>query len=371
MLKQYQLRNYNFRLLVYVIAVTILGILVVGSAKESVQDKQIMGLAIGLVVLIVVSLIDYSFLLGFQWLIYVFNILMLASLFVVPFAVEVNGATRWLIIPGINLQFQPSELAKVLLILFFAKFFMDHREKINSPKILLISIILFAVPALLIYEEPDMSTTIAFTLIFCVLLYIAGLSYKIIAGVLAVVLPVVIIFFSLVVQPDQQIIDEYQQGRIMAWLEPEKHPDLAYQQLNSVTAIGSGQLSGKGLDTNEISSVKNGNFISEPQTDFIFAVAGEELGFVGCCAIIILLFLIVLECIWMGRRAKDLAGTLICCGMGAFIGFQSFINIGVATMLLPNTGIPLPFVSYGLTSLVTLYLGIGIVMNVGLQPKKY
>ena len=117
--------------------------------------------------------------------------------------------------------------------------------------------------------------------------------------------------------------------------------------------------------------MKNSNYIIEPQTDFIFAVVGEELGFVGAFTILVLLFLIVIECILIGRKAKDLSGRLICCGMATLVGFQSFINLCVATGLMPNTGIPLPFVSYGLTSLVSLYIGMGFVLNVGLQPKKY
>ena len=136
-------------------------------------------------------------------------------------------------------------------------------------------------------------------------------------------------------------------------------------------AFASGQLTGKGLNNNLVSSVKNGSFIAEPQTDFIFAIAGEELGFVGCAIIVLLLALIVIECIWIGRRSREFSGTLICCGVAGYIGFQTFVNISVVTGLLPNTGIPLPFVSYGLTSLVTLFMSVGFVLNVGLQPKKY
>ena len=117
--------------------------------------------------------------------------------------------------------------------------------------------------------------------------------------------------------------------------------------------------------------MKNGNYILEPQTDFIFAIVGEELGFVGCCIVIVLLLLIVVQCIMVGMRAQDIAGRIICCGIGAQIGIQAFINVSVATGIFPNTGIPLPFVSYGLTSLVSMYMGIGFVLNVGLQPKKY
>lgn len=158
----------------------------------------------------------------------------------------------------------------------------------------------------------------------------------------------------------------------MSWLYPEneEYADDIAQQENSKIAIGSGQLTGKGLDNNEVSSANKGNFVSQIQTDFIFAVAGEELGFIGCCCIVGLLLLIIFECVFVGRRAKDLSGKLICCGVGSVIGLQSFINICVATGLMPNTGTPLPFVSYGLTSIVSLYIGMGLVLNVGLQKSK-
>jgi rod shape determining protein RodA len=203
-------------------------------------------------------------------------------------------------------------------------------------------------------------------------MYVGGLSYRFIGRVLIIAIPLVVILLSIVVQPEQKLLDEYQQKRILAWLEPEKYAsDEAYQQNNSVMAIGSGQLTGKGLNNNTTTSVKNGNFILEPQTDFIFAIIGEELGFLGCCFVIALLLLIVIQCILIGLRSQDLVGRIISCGVGSLIGIQTFINIAVATQVFPNTGIPLPFVSYGLTSLLSLYLGIGLVLNVGLQQKKY
>lgn len=367
MLKQYKLRNYNFRLVFYVVALTILGILVIGSAKESVQNKQTLGLFLGIIAMLCVSMMDYSFLLRFSWLYYIMNIGLLVLVKVI--GDDSNGATRWVEIAG--LRFQPSELAKIIIILFFAYFFMKHQEQLNTVKILGLSFILAGIPLVLIKEQPDLSTTIVTAVIFVSLLFIAGLSYKIVISVLAVSIPSFIIFISLILQPDQKILDGYQYKRIMAWLQPEKYADTAYQQLNSKMAIGSGQLWGKVLNNSQITSVKNGNFISEPQTDFIFAIVGEELGFVGSVIVIVLLFLIILECILMARKAKDISGRLICCGMASLIGFQGFVNICVATGLMPNTGLPLPFVSYGLTSLVTLFLGIGFVLNVGLQPRKY
>lgn len=374
MLKQYQLKDYKFRLIFYVYAISIIGILVIGSAKESVQSQQILGLALGTVAMIVISLIDYTWVLKFYWLIYLFTLILLL-LVRIPFTnitilgKDVNGAFRWMLIGGF--QFQPSELAKLMLILFFAKFFGKYREMLNTWKILVLSFLLFGIPAICILKQPDLSTTISLTVIFLVMLFIAGLSYKIIGAAIAVAVPSAIVFISLILQPDQEILDPYQARRILAWLNPAKYADDAYQQQNSIMAIGSGQLTGKGLNNNLVSSVKNGSFIAEPQTDFIFAIAGEELGFVGCVTIILLLGFIVIECIWIGRKSREFSGTLICCGVAGYIGFQSFVNICVATGLMPNTGIPLPFVSYGLTSLVTLYLSIGFVLNIGLQPRKY
>ena len=232
-------------------------------------------------------------------------------------------------------------------------------------------VILFLPPIALIYEQPDLSTSIMIGLLFCVILLVGGISWKFIIGAISVALPAFVILLMLILQPEQEIINDFQQKRILAWIYPDEYADTtAYQQNNSVVAIGSGMLYGKGYKTNEISSVKNGNFISEPETDFIFAVIGEEFGFVGGCTVIVLLILISFECIMVARRAKDLAGTIVAAGVAALIGFQGIINISVATRVIPNTGIPLPFVSYGLTSLVSLYIGVGFVLNVRLQCKK-
>ncbi|MFG6331197.1 MAG: rod shape-determining protein RodA [Lachnospiraceae bacterium] len=367
MFRQYQLRDFRLRLVVFVYAITILGILIIGSARAESQSQQVIGMALGTAAMLFFALVDYHYMLNFYWLIYGLNLVFLLA---VRFGgTIVNGARRWLDLGFF--RFQPSELTKLLLILFFARFFSRYREWINNWKVLLASGVLLAVPLYLVVEQPDLSTTITILFIFCVLIYIGGLSYKIIGAVLAFLIPSAIIFINLIMQEGQKILDEYQFERIMAWLNPAEYADDAYQQQNSIIAIGSGQLYGKGLYNNDISSVKNGNFIAEPQTDFIFAVTGEELGFIGCAAVIILLALIVMECLWIARNAREQEGTIICCGFGGLIAFQSLVNICVATGLLPNTGLPLPFVSYGLTSLVMLYMGTGIVLNVGLQPKKY
>lgn len=364
----YNIKDYRFSLVILVTILSIIGVFMVRSARPDLTGRQMMGVVLGLAAMLIISLIDYKWVLGLYWPLYGLNLIMLIA---VPiFGTEANGAKRWLNL-GFT-RFQPSDLTKILMILFFARFLMDRKEKINRPMTLLQAVALILPSLILIYEQPNLSTTICIAALFCALIFLGGLTYRYIVPVIAVIVPAVIILLAIAVQPNQPFLEDYQQKRILAWLDPEEYADDgAYQQLNSVMAIGSGQLSGKGYNNDETTSVKNGNFVSEPQTDFIFAIIGEELGFVGCCVVIFLLLLIVIDCILIGLKAKDTGGRIICGGVASLIGIQSFINIGVATMVLPNTGLSLPFVSYGLTSLVCFFMGIGFVLNVGLQPNKY
>ncbi|SFR65434.1 rod shape determining protein RodA [Pseudobutyrivibrio sp. NOR37] len=364
MFHNYKFKNLDFKLIIAVIALTIIGIFVIGSANESNQQKQIIGMILGVIVMSVMALVDYDFILHFHWLFYGLVIALLSLVLLV--GDKSGGATRWI---EVGIRFQPSELGKILLILFFSWFLMMHEEDINKPKILAFTLLLSSVPLLLIEKEPDLSTTIVTMMIICVMMFVVGLSYKLVAIVLGISIPSIVILLILVSREGQTILKEYQGNRILAWLKPDKYPSSSYQQQNSIMAIGSGQLLGKGLGDDVFDSVKNGNYISEPHTDFIFAVAGEELGFLGSVLIIALIFFITIEILLIAKRAKDISGKLICVGMATLIGFQSFVNICVVTGLLPNTGLPLPFVSYGLTSLVTVYFGVGIVLNVGLQAK--
>ena len=369
MIKQYKLRFYNFKLVVLLLAISTIGILLVGSAMESLKSKQLFGVIFGMIILLVVSLMDFSWILNFYWFIYGFNIIMLLGIRI--FGSTAGGATRWIDLGFI--RFQPTELSKILLILFFAKYFMLHEKNLSELKTVGKSVGLLLVPLALIYNQPDLKNTITVVILFCVMIYVAGLGYRVIGGVLLIAIPLIVIFLSIVVQPDQKLIKDYQRQRIMSFLYPEneEYSDDIQQQQNSITAIGSGQLTGKGRNNNEVLSANNGNFVSEIQTDFIFAVAGEELGFIGCLTIVILLLLISIECMRNGLKSKDLSGKIICTGVATIVAFQSFINICVATGLMPNTGTPLPFVSYGLTSLWSLFIGMGLVINVGLQQNAY
>lgn len=367
--QRYHIKDYKFSLVALVLTISVIGVFIVGSAQASSQGKQALGVGLGIIAMIVISLIDYEWVLNnFYWLMYAVNIILLAAVLLV--GVNANGATRWLNLGFV--QFQPSDLTKIITILFYAKILMKYEHAVNNMRFIISCVVLMLPSLILIYKQPNLSNTLCLGMLFCVLMYVGGLSYKFIRNVLVIFVPLALILFFIVIQPNQPLIHDYQQNRILAWLEPEKYEsDEAYQQLNSIMAIGSGQLTGKGYNSDATTSVKNGNFISEPQTDFIFAIIGEELGFVGCCVVIILLLLIVIDCILIGMKAKDTGGRIICAGVAALIGLQSFINISVATMLFPNTGISLPFISYGLTSVVCFYMGIGFVLNVGLQPNKY
>ena len=369
--KKYHLKDYNFTLIITVVLLSTIGILAVGSALPSAESKQIIGVVLGLIAMVVISLIDFNWMLGFHWVIYALNLFLL--LWVEFFGAEYNNAKRWIDLKVITLQ--PSDFTKIFMVLFFAKFLMDHEQQIKEPKTVLKALLLIAPSLYLILTQPNLSNTICLAGIFFVLMYLGGLHYKIVGTVLAVGVSGIIIFLvflSYAESANLPFLKGYQLERIMAWRYPEEYATTTgLQQQNSIMAIGSGQLSGKGLNNNSFTSVKNGNFLIESETDFIFAIIGEELGFVGCCIVIFLLLLIIIQCIRIGMKAQNLAGQIICGGVAAMIGIQSFINMGVATGVLPNTGLSLPFVSAGLTSIICFYMSIGFVLNVGLQPKKY
>ena len=360
MFKDLHIRDYDFKLILLIICVNVIGIFAVGSANSSNQGKFLACSVMGLFLMIVLSLFDYTIFLRFYWLWYFINLGLLVAVRIA--GNSVNNAQRWFEVFGI--RFQPSETAKILLIIFFAQFIMKYRDRINNLKFLFCFAFLAAVPLYLILDQPDLSTTIVLFILISIMLFVGGISWKYILAAFAVAIPAVIAFLSIILKEGQKLIDDYQRKRILSFIYPEKYVDDAYQQTNSVIAIGSGQLWGKGYNNDVISSLKNGNFIIMPDTDFIFAVIGEELGFVGTLTVIVLLFLIVIECFMIGRRAKDIGGRVIACAMGTLIGIQTFFNVGVATFLLPNTGLTLPFISYGMTSLLSMYIGMGFVLNV-------
>ena len=190
MIKQYRIRDFDFKLVILVIALTLIGIFAVGSADESLQKTQIAGFIFGLFLMVVISFFDYSVLIKLNWLFYIANIVLLL-LVRTSLGVKVNGAQRWIVLFGI--QFQPSETAKILLILFYAQFIMKHKEKLNSFIIITLCC-LFMLPSLiLVYKQPNLSTTIVMAVMFCVIMFVGGISWKLVTGILAVIIPAAVI----------------------------------------------------------------------------------------------------------------------------------------------------------------------------------
>lgn len=366
--KKYKLINYNFKLIIAVIAAMIMGTVTIYSVKPDYLTKQIIGVSACIIGIIVVSFIDYNFICKYYMVLYAINIVLLL---LVLFIGSGDGVNRWFYISD-SFTIQPSEFSKIILIICTAVFLEKNHENLNTPKVLAKLAIFLAIPIALVAAEPDLSTSLCIFVTLFIIIFIAGLSLKLIGICLLILVPCLGGFLWYIQQDNlPQFLKDYQINRIIGFIYGSDYGSSSDQQDNSVMAIGSGQLTGKGINNSEVATVKDTNLISEQQTDFIFSAIGEELGFIGSVIVIAILAFIVLQCIRVARHAKDKKGMYIAAGVGTLITFQTFINIGVATAILPNTGLPLPFISYGLSSLVSLSAGIGIVLNINLQKKKY
>lgn len=368
--KNYDFKRYDIFLLVVVLVLGLIGSFLIKQVQledENLYIKQIIGLIVGLALAAFVSLIDYHFVCKFYIVFYLINLVLLVLVKLV--GVSRNYAQRWLVLPIIDIEFQPSELSKIIIILFFAKIFTIFQKKINNAIVLLLSFIAMGIPTYLILSQTDLSTSMVLMFVFVMILFSAGLSWKIILPVLILGIPGFIGLFWYVQQDYQVLLSGYQQERILSILNPEMYPGAMYQQDNSIAAIGSGQLLGKRL-AEGASAIRGYNYVPVSESDFIFSVVGEEFGFIGSCFIILLFAAIIYGCLNTARKSPDQLGMLIAVGIASMFMFQVFVNIGVATKILPNTGIPLPFLSSGLSSLMSSMIAIGIILNIRLQPKK-
>ena len=357
--------HYDLLLMMCVLLLSGTGVYLIEGLEPGLGLRQGIGMILGLILLAVLSLLDYRRLgeLG-VWA----YVIAMGTLLAVNIMGDISGgAARWLEIG--SFRFQPSELAKLLLILFFAQWFARREEDVSRPGFFLATAALMALPLISILREPDLSTTIVAAWIFAWLWFSAGIDYRVLGRILAVILPLGGIFLFLVTREGQTILDDYQYRRIMAWLNPSEWAAESYQQMYSIMAIGSGGLLGNPGSGTDTATVIGSGFLPESHTDFIMAAAGQELGFLGCAAIILLEGIVTFRCLAIGMRCENMAGRIICAGMAAWIGGQTFVNLGVVSGLLPNTGLTLPFVSYGLTYMVSLYMGIGVVLNIGGQRR--
>ncbi|TAH68639.1 MAG: rod shape-determining protein RodA [Anaerolineaceae bacterium] len=363
--KNYDFKRYNISLLIVVTMLISIGVFLIKQVKPDDYKKQIIGLIGGLAIALIVSLIDYHFICKFYIVLYLINLVLLVLVKLI--GVNHHNAQRWLDLEFFELQ--PSELTKIILIVFFAKLFVIFEHRINNAIFLLIAIILMAIPTYLILTQTDLSTSIVLLAVFVMLIFAAGLSWKIILPIIIVGIPLTFGLFWYIQQDYQVILSDNQQQRILSILNPEDYPGTMYQQDNSIQAIGSGQLVGKRF-ADEAVSLRGYRHVPIAESDFIFSVAGEEFGFIGSMLILSLFAFIIYKCLSTARRAPDRMGMLIAIGIASMFAFQVFVNIGVVTSILPNTGIPLPFLSQGLSSLISSMIAIGIILNIRLQPKK-
>jgi rod shape determining protein RodA len=365
-LKRYDFKRYNIPLLILVFILGLIGAYLIKQVQaegENLFLKQLVGVAGGIVIALILSLIDYHFICNFYIILYIINIVLLVLVKLI--GKTINYAQRWVVIGPI--QFQPSELSKIILILFLATVFTIYRSKINNFILIGLSIIAIAIPVLFILDQPNLSTSMIILFIFAIMLFTAGLSWKIILPVLIIGIPTILGLFWYIQQDYQVLLNDYQQERVLSILHPDEYPETMFQQDNSELSIGSGQLYGKIFDE---SDKRNYDSIPISESDFIFSVAGEEFGFIGCCFILVLYGIIIYICLTTARKAPDYMGMLISVGIASMFMFQVFVNIGVATAFLPNTGVPLPFLSYGLSSLISGMIAVGLILNIRLQPKR-
>lgn len=351
-------KRFDFTLFFTVIVLCIYGLVVLSSAtagEGSMGYLKTQGIAfiLGLVSIMIIIFIDYDTFSKFYMPIYVISNILLVAVLVM--GDKAKGAQSWLILGPV--RFQPSEFVKIGVIISLAKFIEKNHEKLNQF-FTLIKILIFAfIPVGLILMQPDFGTAIVFVFFIFVMLFVAGLDWKyILYATIAGIVSLPILWFSL---------DPYQKNRIFDFLDPTRDAmGSGYQVIQSEIAIGSGKVFGMGL--------YNGNytqfgFLPEKHTDFIFSVIGEELGLIGGLLLIVLYFLLLFRLIKIARNSKDICGSVMVVGIAAMMLFHILENIGMTMRLMPVTGIPLPFISYGGTFMLSNMICIGLALSVGMK----
>lgn len=369
----YYVKQFDYQLFAAILLLSIIGITVLKSAigesgLSGTWLKQVIYLAIGIVLAITISAIDYKDLKTLGIILYIISIVLLGLVLVL--GKEVNGSKSWLKIPLIGV-FQPSELAKVAFAVTLPVFFERLKEGQQIGKNVIKLIIYTAVPIVLVLLQRDVGTTLVFIFAFIVMLFIYGIPYRyffIALGTFVATAPV--LWFFVIPEKFPHI-----KGRILTFIFPET--DLqgnGLQVFRSKMTIGSGQLFGKGLfhglQTQNSSSIVSSYNVPFKQTDFIFSVIGEELGFIGSMLVIATIFFILFRCIYISMNSRDAYGSFLVICITSILGFHFIENIGMSVGVLPVTGIPLPFVSQGGSSLLANYLNVGILLSVSMRRKK-
>lgn len=385
--KVFNIHEYNFKAFSYPILIVIMllggmGMYLINILQDSDEnqfERQIVGYAAGIFVALFVSLIDYH-LIGKLFIpLYLISLgLLLICKFSDSYPIygwSHYDARRWIKIGGDPLagvnntgfEFQPSELTKIVMIIFLAKFFELVQKNVKKFWVFVVASVLMGIPTFLIFIQTDFSTSVVLFFLFVVILFVAGISYKILIPFLILVVASVCGLFWYAQQDYQGFLEPYQRNRILSMLYPEDYPELLYQQTNAEAAIRSGGAVGKTLRGDD--SFRGTNYVPVVESDFIFSAVAEEFGFLGSCVVILMFAGLIALIIRIAVRCKDYLGRMIAIGIAALLVFQVFFNIGVVSSLLPNTGIPLPFVSSGLSALLSSMLMVGILLNISMQPK--
>lgn len=375
-----KLLYFDYLLVLMVFCMVIIGIIAIGSANKintleigfnqeflsSEFMNQIIWFLISIIGMLLAALIDYRFISKFYIPIYIINLLLLL-LVLSPLGKTINNVKRWIF--GI----QPSEFCKIFMIIFIATFIDKNKETINEFKTLFMLGLLTFIPILLINAQPSLSASLVILAILIFQIFAGKLDFKYIKIILIIFVPIILILAIDILSGKyfilSKILKDYQLDRIISIVSFDLNTtdSSLYQTKNSAWAIGSGQLMGKGLFNGSMNQL---NYIPYSHNDFIFAVIGEEFGFIGCCIVIFLALLIVGKCLIIASKSIDMLGTLIVVGVVGMLSFQIFINIGVATSLLPNTGMPFPFLSAGGSSMLVNMSCIGLVLNVAMTKPK-
>lgn len=368
-------QNIDYWLVIAMILLCLIGLVAIASATRinlgettTLVEKQTIFIGIGLVLMMISANVDLQNIARFHVLIYLFNLGLLG--FVLVLGSGANGAVRWIPLPG-GMTIQPSEFAKVMMIFSLSVMFQKYRHQINTIQFLVGITVYIALPILLIQIQPALSASLVLLAIFCIMIFVAGLSYKIIQGILFIGVPIVGFILYDVSQEVPWIMDEilqtHQFNRILSFVDPTRDTNLYYQTAKSISAIGSGQWEGQGWFNGTLNQL---SYLPEPHNDFIFSVIGEEFGFLGCSLVLVLQLFIIFRCVLVATRTRDLFFQLIVSGVGGMLAFQTFVNTGVALGLVPNTGMSLPFVGYGGSAMWTSMIAIGMVLNIRKREAK-
>lgn len=361
------LKNMDYFILLSVLAIVFLGILMIYSATHAntgdnngdpffFVKRQFLWLLLGLAAMVGMMSVDYQIFIRWSKYIYYLNLFLLLA---VMFLGENRlGAQRWIPIGPFALQ--PSEFAKIFIIITLSAHLHDKVGEIKNLRDLFPAMLHVGIPMVLIMKQPDLGTSLVFTAIFLGIIIAAGVSWRSFAVLSALGAAVMPIFWN--------VLKDYQKKRLLVFLDPNVDPTGAgYHIIQSKIAIGSGGIFGKGLFGGTQSQL---NFLPEHHTDFIFAVLGEELGFVGAVILLSLYLIIVWRAIRVAGEAKDSFGTLLAVGIASMLTFHVLVNIGMTSGIMPVTGIPLPFMSYGGSAMLTNMMAIGLLLNVCIRRQK-